>query len=102
MTTITIPSYKILSIDTATVTMVIQFEGGWPLNHRAPTYNGAWLSGDALDAWIKNLASEQHHLALELNAQGNLQGAEAVQALLDPTGYDISHLATDPNAMRPL
>ena len=86
-TSIQVPNYKIISVDPKTDTMVIQFEDGYPLNYRAPTCNGAWLSGDALDTWIKNLRMEQHNLALDLNASNMLTGIEAVQAVVDATGF---------------
>lgn len=91
MTTITtstqVPSYKIISINTATLHMIVQFEGDFAYNYRIPTYNGSVIYGDMLNMWLLNSRIEQINLGFSLNNTGSLTGWDQLQALVDPTGY---------------
>lgn len=75
-------TYTINSFDSTSGTMVIQFEGLKPMSFFAPHDGTSYLTGDALDSAIKTMYPQQ---AIDAqNTIANLQGADAIKALVAP------------------
>ena len=79
--------YRILSFNPELATMVIQFRGKWPYNYPAPIVNGAYLDGDAFEAWIQSLYpyTNEERLAIATTATG----AESIQARINTEQFDL-------------
>lgn len=88
--------YKILSFDAQRGVITINYEGYQPYAWSAPVADGAYLSGDALDKWIK--ANFHFNGAAfggpEMSYDG-VSGGDDVIAMVDGTPFPVT--VVDPN-----
>ena len=84
-----VPNYKILAFEPDRGIITINFEGSTPLAYRAPVVDGAYLSGENLDLWVKSMFStlvySSHGMAEP--EYPTIANADAVTAMIDGTPF---------------